>query len=58
MKVLITGAAGLLGANFSRHLLNKGYKVLGIDDLSGGYEDSVPSEMTFYKQDISNIKAV
>lgn len=58
MKVLITGAAGLLGANFSRHLLNKGYKVLGIDDLSGGYEDSVPSEMTFYKQDLSNRKAV
>jgi len=58
MKVLITGAAGLLGANFSRHLLNKGYKVVGIDDLSGGYEDSVPSEMTFYKQDLSNRKAV
>lgn len=58
MKVLITGAAGLLGANFSRHLLNKGHKVVGIDDLSGGYEDSVPSEMTFYKQDLSNRKAV
>jgi UDP-glucose 4-epimerase len=58
MKVLITGAAGLLGANFSRHLLNKGYKVVGIDDLSGGYEDSVPSKMTFYKQDLSNRKAV
>jgi len=58
MKVLITGAAGLLGANFSRHLLSKGYKVVGIDDLSGGYEDSVPSEMTFYKQDLSNRKVV
>ncbi len=58
MKVLITGAAGLLGANFSRHLLNKGHKVVGIDDLSGGYEDSVPSEMIFYKQDLSNRKAV
>jgi UDP-glucose 4-epimerase len=58
MKVLITGAAGLLGANFSRHLLNKGYKVIGIDDLSGGYEDSVPYEMTLYKQDLSNQKDV
>jgi UDP-glucose 4-epimerase len=58
MKVLITGVAGLLGANFSRHLLNKGYKVVGIDDLSGGYEDSVPSEVTFYRQDLSNRKAI
>jgi len=58
MKVLITGVAGLLGANFSRHLLNKGYKVVGIDDLSGGYEDSVPSDVTFYRQDLTNRGAV
>ena len=58
MKVLITGVAGLLGANFSRHLLNKGYKVVGIDDLSGGYEDSVPSGVTFYRQDLTHRLAV
>jgi len=58
MKVLITGVAGLLGANFSRHLLLKGYKVVGIDDLSGGYEESVPRDVTFYKQDLVNRKAI
>jgi len=58
MKVLITGVAGLLGANFSRHLLSKGYKVVGIDDLSGGYEESVPRDVTFYKQDLVNRKAI
>jgi UDP-glucose 4-epimerase len=58
MKVLITGVAGLLGANFSRHLLSKGHKVVGIDDLSGGYLDSVPSEVTFYQQDLTNRLAV
>lgn len=58
MKVLITGVAGLLGANFSRHLLSKGYKVVGIDDLSGGYEDSVPSGVTFYRQDLTHRLAV
>ena len=41
-KVLITGVAGLIGSHFSRYLLDKGYKVYGIDDLSGGYEDSLP----------------
>ena len=58
MKVLITGIAGLLGANFSRYLLGKGYKVVGIDDLSGGYKDSVPTTATFYQQDLTDRKAV
>ena len=47
-KVLITGVAGLLGANFSRHLLKIGYKVIGIDDMSGGYIDNVPSDCKLY----------
>lgn len=41
-KVLITGCVGLIGSHFSRYLLDKGYKVYGIDDLSGGYEDNLP----------------
>jgi len=40
--VVITGCAGLLGSHFSRHLLSKGYRVVGIDDLSGGYSDYLP----------------
>jgi UDP-glucose 4-epimerase len=53
-KVLITGVGGLLGANFSRYLLDKGYTVSGIDDCSGGYEDYVDARMKdkFYKFDL------
>lgn len=40
-KVLITGVAGLLGAHFSRYLLDQGHEVIGIDNLSGGYLDYV-----------------
>lgn len=54
MKVLITGIAGLLGANFSRYLLSKGYDVVGIDDLSGGYETSVPSGASFHKGNLAD----
>jgi len=54
MKVLITGVAGLLGANFSRYLLSKGYEVAGIDDLSGGYSDSVPAEVSFHEVDLAD----
>lgn len=46
-KVLITGAAGLLGANFTRYLLNKGHKVIGVDDLSGGYREFLPVHANF-----------
>jgi UDP-glucose 4-epimerase len=43
--IVVTGCAGLLGSHFSRHLLSKGYRVIGIDDLSGGYADYLPSEL-------------
>ena len=52
MKVLITGVAGLLGSNFSRHLISKGYEVVGIDDLSGGYKDFIPKGVDFYQGDL------
>lgn len=40
-RILITGVAGLLGSHFSRHLLDRGHEVVGVDDLSGGYRDFV-----------------
>jgi len=54
--VIVTGAAGLLGAHFSRHLLEKGYRVLGIDDLSGGYYDYLPKHpmFEFWQIDLSD----
>ena len=38
MKIFVTGCAGLLGANYTRHLIQNGHDVVGIDDLSGGYK--------------------
>ncbi len=40
-KVLITGVAGLLGSHFADYLLQQGFEVIGIDDLSGGYIENV-----------------
>ncbi len=55
-KVIITGAAGLLGSHFSRYLLDKGYDVIGIDNLSGGYVDFVDTRLKehnkFYQIDL------
>ena len=36
MKVLITGAAGFIGSNLALALLDRGYEVVGIDNMSQG----------------------
>ena len=58
MKVLITGVAGLLGANFSKYLIEKGNQVVGIDDLSGGYFSSIDKRVKFYNQNLKNKEAI
>ena len=60
MNILITGCAGLLGSHLTRHFLRKGYNVIGIDNLSGGYKDFLPKNknFTFHKIDLANADAV
>jgi len=50
--VLITGVAGFIGSNLADFLINKGYKVTGIDNLSYGLLEQVPKDVKFYKEDI------
>jgi len=57
-KVLITGCAGLIGANFSRYLLDKNYEVFGIDDLSGGYIDNIDIRTKFFKFNLLEFKSL
>jgi len=60
MKIFVTGCAGLLGANYTRHLLSAGHEVIGIDDLSGGYKTFLPKaeNFTFAKFDLERRKKV
>jgi len=60
MKIFVTGCAGLLGANYTRHLLSNGHQVIGIDDLSGGYKAFIPKveNFTFAKFDLERRKKV
>jgi len=59
-SVVITGCAGLLGSHLSRHLISKGYKILGIDDLSGGYEEYLPDSdnFEFWPMDLSDANSL
>ena len=43
-NILITGAAGFIGYHLSNRLLNKGYKVTGIDNLNTYYEPQLKQD--------------
>lgn len=42
-KVLITGVAGFIGSNLARLMIENGWMVRGIDNLSHGYQDNLDS---------------
>jgi UDP-glucose 4-epimerase len=43
-KILVTGGAGYIGSITTRHLIDRGYEVVVVDDLSRGHRHSVPAE--------------
>jgi UDP-glucose 4-epimerase len=57
-RALVTGAAGFIGSHVCRHLLDAGFQVVGLDDLSGGYRDHVPLEVEFVEGSITDRKLV
>ncbi len=56
MKILVTGGAGFIGSNIVDRLINLGYKVIIIDDLSTGKERNINPSAKFYKLDIQDPK--
>lgn len=52
MRVVITGVAGFIGSHLADRLLAEGHAVVGIDDLSQGVVDQVPSGVEFHRLDI------
>jgi UDP-glucuronate 4-epimerase len=66
MKILVTGAAGFIGFNLSRFLLEKKFKVVGIDNINDYYSTKLKKDrinqlkkfknIKFYKTDLRNKK--
>ena len=52
MRVAITGVAGFIGANLAGKLVEAGVSVSGIDNLSYGLKENVPSGVEFHENDI------
>ena len=59
MKILITGIAGLLGSRLATWILqNTEHTVVGIDDLSGGYLENIPSAASFVEMNLSDLNGL
>jgi UDP-glucose 4-epimerase len=54
MKILITGVAGLLGSRLADWLIENHpeVKVVGMDDLSGGYKENINPKVEFWQMNL------
>lgn len=51
-KILVTGGAGFIGSHLTDKLVQKGHKVLIIDNLSTGFKHNLNEKAKFYQMDI------
>ena len=65
-KVIITGVAGFIGFHLALKLIEKKYKIIGIDNLNDYYDKKlkknrlklIKNKINFHKVDISNFNAL
>ncbi len=53
MNVLVTGAAGYVGSICAEVLIQRGCRVIGLDNLSEGHRRAVPRDVLFYECDLN-----
>ncbi|HKE25624.1 MAG TPA: UDP-glucose 4-epimerase GalE [Bryobacteraceae bacterium] len=56
-RILVTGGAGYIGSHTVRLLLEQGYEVAVVDNLSRGYKQAVPGKL-LYEIDIADTAAL
>lgn len=54
VHVLLTGGAGYIGSHMLLKLLDAGYRVTVVDDLSSGFSERIPEGVTFYNIDLKD----
>nr|HPN73238.1 SDR family NAD(P)-dependent oxidoreductase [Candidatus Omnitrophota bacterium] len=62
-NVLVTGVAGFIGSNLAKVLLDRGYRVIGLDNLSQGLKRNIKPFLSdknfkFIKADVRKNKKI
>jgi len=52
LQILVTGGAGFIASNIVDELINDGYKVIVVDNLSSGKKENLNKNAEFYHMDI------
>jgi UDP-glucose 4-epimerase len=58
MKILVTGAAGYIGSVCSEVLIERGHRVIALDDLSEGHREAVDSRAVFCRVDLHDLNSL
>ncbi|MBI1180349.1 MAG: UDP-glucose 4-epimerase GalE [Alphaproteobacteria bacterium] len=53
-RILVTGGAGYIGSHTTQQLLDAGYAVVVLDNLSNGVRGMIPGEATFIQGDVGD----
>ncbi|MBQ9431398.1 MAG: NAD-dependent epimerase/dehydratase family protein [Kiritimatiellae bacterium] len=57
-SVLVTGGAGFIGSHVAEWLVKAGYRVVVLDDLSGGFPENVPEGAEFVRGSVQDAATV
>lgn len=55
---LVTGAAGFIGAELAKRLIDEGHNVVTIDNLSTGKKEHIPSGVTFIEGNTYDLQVI
>lgn len=58
VKCLVTGGAGFIGSNLADELINRGYEVVIIDNLSTGKKENINPAAEFHEVDIRDLEKI
>lgn len=54
MRAIVTGGAGFIGSHLAKRLVNEGWEVTVVDNLSSGHERNIPEGAKFIWMDLTN----